>query len=123
VNQGTLNSILNNNVVDIRFNRRRSRPGAPITRRMLCTLDESVLNSVNGRTVLNYLPGGSKLPYDPRSKNLCLAWDIMMQSFRMIPADSTTILNQYPGDDTFWTYFNENVLPMDTSQKIQFMNS
>lgn len=119
----TLNSLLSSNVLDIKFTRRRPRVGVAPTRRMLCTLSEGILNSVNGRTVLNYLPGANKLPYEPSSKNLCLAWDIMMQSFRMIPADSTTVLEQLPGDDTFWDYFNDNVLPLSSAEKISFMNS
>lgn len=123
MNQGTLNTVLKSNVVDLRFTRRRPRAGVSPTRRMLCTLDDTILNSVNGRTVLNYLPGGNRLPYNPTDKNLCLVWDIIMQSFRMIPADSTTILNTYPGNDTFWEYFNSNILPMDTGQKIEYMNT
>lgn len=123
MNQGTLNTVLKSNVVDLRFTRRRPRAGASPTRRMLCTLDDTILNSVNGRTVLNYLPGGNQLPYNPIDKNLCLVWDIIMQSFRMIPADSTIILNTYPGNDTFWEYFNSNILPMDTSQKMEYMNT
>lgn len=123
MNVAELNQLLSRNVLDIRFTRRRPRAGSPGTRRMLCTLDDTVLNSVNGRTVLNYLPGGGKLPYNTAAKNLCLAWDILMQSFRMVPAESVSVITTYTGDDTFWNYFNENIIPMSTEQKIQFMSS
>jgi len=118
-----LNNLLSNNVIDLKFIRRRPRSNVPATRRMLCTLDNTILNSVNGRTVLNYLPGQSTLPYNPNAKSLCLAWDIMMQGFRMIPSESVNILNMYTGDDTFWEYFNNNVLPMGSEEKTQFMYS
>ena len=121
---GALINLLRSNVLDIRFTRRRPRAGVPPSRRMLCTLDESILNSVNGRTVLNYLPpSGGTLPYTTQSKNLALAWDILMQDFRMISAESVTIVEQYPGDDKFWEYFNTNIQPLDTDAKTQFMNS
>lgn len=119
----SLNSLLTRNVLDLKFTRRRPRSGVSGTRRMYCTLSDRILNSVNGRTVLNYLPGGNKLPYSPSSKNLSLVWDILMQSFRMVPADTTTVLNQLPGDDSFWDYFNENIITMSQQDKIQFMNS
>jgi len=118
-----LNSLLTRNVLDLKFTRRRPRSGVPSTRRMYCTLSDRILNSVNGRTVLNYLPGGNRLPYSPGSKNLSLVWDILMQSFRMVPADTATVLNQLPGDDSFWDYFNENIVTMSQQDKIQFMNS
>ena len=89
---------------------------------MICTLNDNILNSVNGRTVLNYLPGSKRLDYDPSNKNLSLAWDILMQGFRMIPADTTVIEKQLPADETFWTYFNDNILSMSVDEKIQYMN-
>ena len=123
MNSGSLNTALKQGVLDIRFTRRRPRPGVSATRRMLCTLSESILNSVNGRTVLNYLPPANNLPYSISNKNLSMAWDIMMQNFRMIGADSVNILNTYSDDEAFWEYFNSDILPMDTASKMQFMNS
>lgn len=119
-----LNSLLVSNVLEIKFARRRPVNGKPGTRRMLCTLSETILNSVNGRTVLNYIPPGKGIAYNPLSKNLSMAWDIMMQSFRMIPAETTTVINRYnASDNTFWEYFNENILPLSTEQKTFFMQS
>lgn len=118
----SLNSILSSYVVELRFTRRRPRAGVSGVRRMICTLNDNILNSVNGRTVLNYLPGSKRLDYDPSNKNLSLAWDILMQGFRMIPADTTVIEKQLPADETFWTYFNDNILSMSVDEKIQYMN-
>ena len=118
-----LNSILQSNVLDLKFVRRRPRSGVPLTRRMLCTLDNTILNSANGRTVLNYLPPTNTTPYNMTGKNLCLAWDILMQDFRMISSESVNIINKYPGNDTFWEIFNQTFIPMSTEQKTEFMNS
>lgn len=123
MNASTLNRLLQQNVLDIRFVRRRPRAGVPPTRRMLCTLNENILNSVNGRTVLNYFPPTNTVPYELSGKNLSMTWDIMMQDFRMVSAESTTVVNTYKPDDTFWQYFNENILPMDVAAKSGFMNS
>ena len=123
MNANSLNQLLRQSVLDIRFTRRRPRPGVPGTRRMLCTLNENILNSVNGRTVLNYLPPANNLPYTIDDKNLSMAWDIMMQNFRMVGADTVSVLNSYSGDEEFWEYFNNEVLPMNAAQKTQFMNS
>lgn len=121
---GQLNGLLQTNVLDIRFLRRRPRAGVPSTRRMLCTLDESILNSVNGRTVLNYNPPSSSgLPYDVYGKGLCMVWDILMQNFRMVSSESVSVINKYTGDDTFWDYFNQNIVSLSSDQKLAFMNS
>ena len=82
-----------------------------------------ILNSVNGRTVLNYLPPTKSLKFNPISKNLVMAWDILMQEFRMINADNCTLLTTLPGDDTFWEYFNDKILPMKIEEKVGFMNT
>lgn len=123
MNASTLNGLLQQNVLDIRFARRRPRAGVAPTRRMLCTLNENILNSVNGRTVLNYFPPANTVPYELSGKNLSMTWDILMQDFRMISAETANVINTYEPDDTFWEYFNENILPMDTAAKISFMSS
>ena len=120
---GQLNGLLQSNVLDLKFTRRRPRAGVPPTRRMLCTLDATILNSTNGRTVLNYLPPSNTVPYNMNGTNLSMAWDILMQDFRMISSESVQIINRYPGDDSFWEIFNTTFLPMDADQKTSFMNS
>ena len=52
-----------------------------------------------------------------------MAWDIFMQDFRFISAESCDLLTTLPGDDTFWEYFNENVLTMQLEEKTNFMNT
>lgn len=120
---GSFQNLVQNNVLDIRFVRRRPRSTRPPTRRMLCTLNSDILLSVNGRSVLNYLPPSNNLPYTTDDKGLVLVWDILMQSFRMVSTESVSILETYPPDDTFWEYFNQNILPMDGKSKQGFMNS
>ena len=65
-----LKNTLQGNVCEIIFEKRRPKPGDSSQRRMLCTLDESLLNSVNGRTTLNYKPPSGLPKYDTSSKNL-----------------------------------------------------
>lgn len=120
---GTFQNLVQSNVLDIRFVRRRPRASRPSTRRMLCTLSSEVLLSVNGRTVLNYLPPANNLPYSISDKGLVMVWDILMQSFRMVGTESVNILETYPPDETFWNYFNQNILTMDSRSKQDFMNS
>jgi len=117
-----LSGVLRNNVVDLTFTRRRPSSRSPF-RRMLCTMSESVLNSVNGRTVLNYLPPrGFQKKYNPAKQNLATAWDILMQGFRTISAESVKINKIYETDAEFWTYFNESVIPMSGDDKLSYMN-
>jgi len=120
---GQLNSMLQNNVLDLKFTRRRPRPGVPATRRMLCTMDATILNSTNGRTVLNYLPPSNTTPFNLSQNNLCLVWDILMQDFRMVPPESVNVLTRYPGDDNFWETFNDTFARMSADDKVSFMNS
>ena len=50
-----LKAILLDKVCEVKFVRRNPKPGRPATRRMLCTNNVQLLNSVEGRTTLNYL--------------------------------------------------------------------
>lgn len=118
----SLTSLLRENVLDLRFSRRRPKAGSS-TRRMICTMSDRILNSVNGRTVLNYLPpGGANKTYNPHAKNLALAWDILLQDFRTISVESVQILAQYD-EQQFWNYFNESLLPLSPGDKLSLMNS
>ena len=98
----SLKQTLANNVCEIRFAKRR----AAAFRNMLCTLDQSILNSVNGRTTLNYKPPSGPPKYNPESKNLLLAWDNLIKTI--------------PKDD-FWEYFNNTLFGMTVEEKNQFM--
>ena len=72
VNLPTLKNKLQNNVCEIIFEKRRPKPGDSSQRKMLCTLDQTLLNSVNGRTTLNYKPPSGP----PKGTNFSrLKWD------------------------------------------------
>ena len=90
IQKAALDSILLNNVCEIRFARRIIKPGQAATRRMICTKSLSLLNSVNYRNI---------------NMNQC------------------DLIQEIPANDDFWVYFNENIYPMSTEQKANFMNS
>lgn len=119
----TLAALLESNVVEIKFTRRRVKPGAPPTRRMLCTNSQAILLTENGFKTLNFTPPSEPARFNPAIKNIVTAWDIMMQDFRSISADEVEVITVIPADDEFWPYFNENILPMSAEQKQSFINS
>jgi len=118
----SLRSLLRDNVCEILFVRRRPKPNKPPFRRMLCTLDDTILNSTNGRLSLNYRPPASAKPYNPETKNLLLVWDIFMQDWRMVNMSNCQLITTIKQDD-FWKYFNEVLIPMTPQQKIAYMDS
>jgi len=117
-----LKTLLAENVCEVVFSRRRPRPNRPLTRRMLCTLDANILNSVNGRLSLNYRPPAGPAPYNPESKNLLLVWDIFMQDWRNVNMDDCDVVQTIP-EANFWQYFNETLLPMSPQQKLSYMDT
>jgi len=123
VQRATLDSLLLNNVCDIRFARRIVKPGQAPTRRMLCTKSLSLLNSVNGRISLNYFPPKNPPHSYLGPDNLAVAWDILMQDYRNINMNECDLISQIPANEEFWIYFNESIYPMSADQKLNFMNS
>ena len=123
IQRAALDSLLLNNVCDVRFARRTPGPGKAPTRRMLCTKSQSLLNSVNGRISLNYFaakgPPHSYLGPD----DLVVAWDILMQDYRNISMNQCNLISEIPANEEFWIYFNESIYPMSAEQKFNFMNS
>ena len=117
-----LKNLLSQNVCEIVFARRRPKPDKPPVRRMLCTLDDNILNSTNGRLSLNYKPPGGAMPYNPETKNLLLVWDIFMQDWRMVNMDACDLVNTIP-ENEFWNYFNTTLLQMTPQQKMTYMDS
>jgi hypothetical protein len=89
---------------------------------MLCTLDENLLNSVNGRLSLNYKPATAIMPYNAEAKNLLPVWDIFMQDWRMVNMNDCDLVETIKRDD-FWKYFNEKLIPMSPQQKMQYMDT
>jgi hypothetical protein len=120
---GPLYQALLNNVVEVRFVRRRQIPGLGAVRRMLCTNNSTILTSPNGRIVLNYRTPANALNYNPAQKNLIITWDILMQDFRTISLDDCEIVRQFQPNDEFWNFFNETIFPMSMQQKFAFMQS
>ena len=123
VPQQTLETLLLSNVLDLRFTRRIPVTGKPATRRMLCTKSYELLNSTNGRIVLNYIPPRHGKQINEAITNTCVVWDILMQDYRVVSADQVDVIRQIPADDKFWETFNNEIYPLSTEQKIQFMNS
>jgi len=119
--------LLLQNVAELKFRRRIEKQGFSDYRRMLCTNDRNLLMSKLGREILNYdPPKGFSLPYDPKSKNLVIVYDIFMQNFRAVncnDVDVVSVIKTSPDANEFWKYFNEKIFPMSVSQKATFMNT
>ena len=119
----TLENLLLNNVLDLRFVRRTPLANKPATRRMLCTKSYKLLNSTNGRVVLNYKPPRHNKQFNESTENACVVWDILMQDYRIVSADQVTIIRQIPANEEFWTFFNKEIYTLNTEQKITYMES
>lgn len=118
----TLKTLLSDNVLEIRYIRRFPKPGFPATRRMLCTNKASVLLSEPGKKLLNYQQPIKQQPkYNPVTKNIVIAWDILVQDYRCITADDCEVLATINDDEEFWKYFNEKLYPMTPGDKTKFM--
>jgi hypothetical protein len=123
VGLSNLKGILLDKVCEVKFARRNPKPGRPASRRMLCTNNVQLLNSVEGRTVLNYKPPRQSPAYNPNQENLIITWDILMQGFRTINCDTVDLISTLEADDTFWVYLNEHIAPMSSGEKMAFMNT
>ena len=95
-----LKSLLEQNVVELKFLRRRPRPGQGLTRRMLCTNSNVLLESANGVNVLNYNRPTTAPKYNPTSKNLVITWDIFRQDFRAISVNDCDVITVTPADES-----------------------
>jgi hypothetical protein len=120
---GTLIQILNTHAVELKFTRRRPLPGMPF-RRMLATNDTDLLNSTPGRLALNFHGAPGRLKFSPEQKGLVMTWDIFLQDFRLIPAESVEIVSviRTSPPEEFWNYFNNVLSKMPESQKVEFMH-
>lgn len=123
VSRNELGSKLLNSVCEIKFARRLPKDKPTLSRRMLCTKSSALLNSTNGRVVLNYRPPKYAPNANESRDNLLIVWDIMVQDYRCVSMDQVELIREFPADDSFWVYFNQNILPMSAGEKEAFMNS
>ena len=121
VNLTALKALLEENVVELKFKRRRPKPGFPMTRRMLCTNNRAILESREGREALHFEATRQPPKFNPSTKNLVIAWDILVQDYRCINVENCEVISTIPGDDTFWEYFNDKLYKMTPQQKAAFM--
>jgi hypothetical protein len=121
---GALEQILNGHAVELRFDRRRPLPGNPI-RRMLATNDTNLLNSMPGRIALNFHGAPGRLKFSPEQKGLVMTWDILMQDFRLVPAENVQVVRaiKTTPPEEFWDFFNRVLSKMSEGQKVSFMHT
>jgi len=122
VSLATLKSLLLNNVAEIKFSRKRPKPGFPPTRRMLCTNSLPLLNSQEGRIALNYRRAINMPKFNPNAKDLLITWDILMQDYRCVNMAACNMINVIPVAQ-FWNFFNKRLAIMSANEKTRFMNS
>jgi hypothetical protein len=125
VSRGELKNLLNSNVCEIVFVRRRPEraPGRPEVRRMLCSNSMSMLNSHTGITRLNFHLPRTARRIDENKHNIVVVWDIMMQDYRHVSMDNCHLRQTIPADETWWKYFDKTIFTMSAGQKQQFMDS
>lgn len=123
----TLFNKLKNNVCILYILRRHRIKGMSSYRRMLCTNSYELLNSFNGKMVINFRPPVSRPPFDPRQKNLIITWDILMQDYRCVNMDECYLNYEYPVTtedqrNKFWDeMFNKTFYIMSTEEKNGWM--
>lgn len=129
VSKGTLRDILDKNVCEIKFLRKRRNNIS--YRRMLCTRDlKDLLDTPNGYKSLNF----KKPPSQPIKRfgmtynwetypNLLMVWDIFMCDWRVVNVQNCNLIWTIPADNNFWKYFNTVLLKMTPEQKSSFINS
>jgi len=119
-----LASLLQANVVELKFVRKHPIKNRPTTRRMIASLNSSILDSDLGRTILNFKPPIGTPPYTASNYNLLVVFDLFMQDWRAIPIDKTEVIRVLPSDPVsdFWEYFSVSLAKMSSSQKAAFMD-
>ena len=121
-----LQTLLNMNAAELRFRRRIEKPGFKDYRRMFCTSDKRLLESVVAKKVFRYEDSRGNLKYNPASKNLVMTWDVFMCNWRMVSCDDVdviAVIKTSPDPSEFWKYFNERIASMSATQKALFMNT
>jgi hypothetical protein len=98
-----------------------------VTRRMLCTLNKTLLNSEFGKKTLNFKPPMQSPPYNAKAKGLVTVWDIFRQDWRNVPVKAAYIMpSPYTMKaepvENFIDYFDKVIKPMTLAQRIQYIN-
>lgn len=119
-----LKTLLQSNVVELKFIRRIPKQNKPSTRRMIASLNTEILDSDLGRSIFNFRPPTNPAAYSANAYNLLVVFDIFMQDWRSIPVDKTEVIRVLPSDPVsdFWEYFFVSLAKMSASQKAVFMD-
>ncbi len=126
-----LYGLLNTNVIEAKFVRRKPKPGNAATRRAFITNNTVLLNSPRGKVTLRYTgikDGASGLGFNVVAKNLVLAWDLLWQEYRLFGAEGSQVITAIPVTtdaeiESFWKYFDDNIMSLSPEDKLKFMNS
>lgn len=141
VSRSELKTLLQNNVCEVIFVRRRPER-APVPprydiRRMICTNSLPLLTSYNAKISLNFRLPRTARRVDEVKHDLVCVWDIFEQDYRNISIStpespftgrgssmpSCHLRQVIPADDTFWKYYNDVLLNMTPEQKRNFEDS
>ena len=128
IQRAELKSLLQNNVCEIIFVRRRPErapvpPRAEI-RRMLCTNSFKLLTSYNAKlSFTNFSLPRTGRRIDEVKHNIVCVWDIFWQDYRNVSMDMCHLRQTIPDDDTFWKYYNDKLLTMKPDVKLHWMDS
>jgi hypothetical protein len=123
MDRNNLKKIAISHVVELKF-KRRDKKRLPKTRRMFCTLDPLLLNSVWGKRILNFRKPRNAPAYNAASKNLLFVWDIIMQDWRAVPMESCVLIQAVSTrpQKKFWEFFDKAIKNMTPQQKALFMD-
>lgn len=119
-----LRQLLENNVVELKFTRKRIQPGRPITRRMLASLNSTILDSDLGRQIFNFKSPSQAPAYNVSTYNLITVFDLFMQDWRNIPSTNVEVIRVLKCNppEEFWLYFKEVISKLSAAQKAAFMD-
>lgn len=124
----SLQQMLETGVVEVRFARRNQKAYQTPTRRMIATNCKLLLSSLEGAIAFRFNPPKGSPPYNPSSKGLAIAYDLLKMDYRAIPAANATVLQYRPITNEeelkdFWEYFAKGLAPMSTAEKEKFIKS
>jgi hypothetical protein len=122
ISVGGLRSLCDTKVVELKF-KRRTKGVVPPTRRMFCTTNYALLNSVFGREILKFKKPKHPPHFSPNARGLVTVWDILMQDWRNVPVETCDVISAvplYPLKD-FLVYFDKSIRPMTDQEKEKFM--